>query len=169
MDRKTYKVLMIVGLVGASLMLASFFLPQVRITILEQGYFASGFDLVQNKMIDDYRAGVGGNYFVGLPYQFPQFPMYWLLLLFGALSLGTPFPKDNLFRWLGILFGILGMAAAVYGYMRFSDAAATEPDWSVGIGYGLLVCVFGGGLIIFSNAVRYYLGNRGEETDTVQG
>lgn len=160
MDRNTYKALVIIGLVGASLMLASFFMPQVRVKISEAGYFASGFDLVEGKMKDDYRAGVGGDYYVGLPHQFPSFPMYWLLLLCGALSLGIPFLKDKIFRWPGMIAGILGIAAAVYGYISFSDAAATEPTWSVGIGYGLVLSIIAGSLIIFSNAVRVYCDRR---------
>jgi hypothetical protein len=160
MEKKALKALIILGVVGSSLMLISFMLPQVSVTILDRDYSASGFNLVEGKMVDEYRADVGGNHFVLLPHGFPAFPTYFLLLLFSALALPLPFFRDALFRFLGIIFAVLGMVGAVYGYMRFTEAAASEPTWTVGIGYGLIVALVGGILIVIANAVKLYLGLR---------
>jgi len=157
MSKRTFRILAVIGIIGSVLLLASFVLPQVRVTILDRGYSASGYDLVEGKMIDDYRSGVGINFHVGLPPGFPSFSMYYLLVLFGFLTLPISVVKDKPIRALGILFGILAMAGAMYGYSRFADAAASEPGWTVDFAYGLVVTVLAASLIFISNTVYILL------------
>ena len=153
MQKRTYTILNLPVIVGAVMLFASFFMQMADITIQGNGYSASGFQLSQGKIASDYLSGViGTDYFYELRAYYPAF---YGLLLFGLLSLPVVLVRRDMFlRLLAALFGIFGPGSALYGYWQFREAAVRGAflyDMTVNMGYGLVVAVLAGILLIIGN------------------
>ena len=151
MSRNTYKVLTIIGLVGAGLLTLSFFLPiiQGEVQVGEAqavGYHATGYQLTRGEICQDALGGLGGGRYytpVGEAYH-----VFYGLLLIGLLAVPLTVFKATELRFSGALCGLLGMTCAIWGYVQF-DPGAIDLDY--GPGFGLYVALIGGVLLIVAN------------------
>ncbi len=153
MKKRTYTILNLLIIAGAVLLFASFFMQMADITIQGNGYSASGFQLSQGKIASDYLSGViGTDHFYELR---AYYPALYGLLLFSLLSLPVVLVRRDMFlRFLASLFGIFGPGCALYGYWQFREAAVSGTfhyDMTVNAGYGLVVAVLAGILIVLGN------------------
>jgi len=167
MEKRTLKIFNVMILAGAVLLIASFFMKVADITIEGQGYYATALNLARGQVVQDYHSGVGGlDYFVEIRAYFPEFVG---LIIFGFMTFPIVLAKkDNVPRYLGVLFGILGPACAFFGYYDFINTNLDYiiPNMAVTMGYGLWVGMLAGVLVIVGNG-GVILGNIREPRPSV--
>ena len=154
MSRDTYKILSIIGLVGAGLLTLSFFLPiiqgDVQVGEAHVGYHATGYQLTRGEICQDALSGLGGgSYFI---YVGEAYHVFYALLLIGLLAVPLTVFKVTELRFSAALCGLLGIICASWGYVQF-DPGTIALDY--GPGFGLYIALIGGLLLIVTNTPVY--------------
>ncbi len=134
------------GTIGGALMAGMFFLNNMDITIMTDGYHASLFNLAHWDIIRNYD---GHEVHLRTGYE-----ILFGVLILGLISIPLSFPRDGLARGGALGCGAVGLFCLVAGYLDFTEY---DSSWLVRPAYGFYITVIAGIIIVVTNGYALYL------------
>ncbi|MDD4307503.1 MAG: hypothetical protein PHU53_01690 [Thermoplasmata archaeon] len=164
MPAKKFTLMSIIALVGAVLLIVSFFLPMVSTS--ESGMTASSSGLQLTK--GEITASVGGESMT-MPlydpdYEFDildplaepsvvKYPIFYAVIIMGVLALVFAIlPKPAM---MPLFAGIMGIVGAVCAFIGYTMVTGDFPEADLGMGIGLILALVGGILALVGGLMAF--------------